>query len=227
MIRLMQVELTRLRWRRAVLSLTAAAVLIPAVVFAAVVLEHAAGLGRGTAAGRAAGRGGQPAAVRPARARAMHQAPRSVGASTARDDVEQACADLVLPQARVVRRAGTTRPAHGVAGGVGCGADRRARHPDAAGGHHLRRPRLELRVDEQPAALRPSSIAGVDEQGAGRARLRVGRLGAGAHGVLDRHVRRRVGARHRPGARARSPPSTHRCSGALSWPAARRSVATR
>ncbi|MDQ4055449.1 MAG: hypothetical protein M3237_22535 [Actinomycetota bacterium] len=36
MIRLLRVELTRLRWRRAVLALTAAAVLIPVMVFAAV-----------------------------------------------------------------------------------------------------------------------------------------------------------------------------------------------
>jgi len=36
MIRMLQVELTRLRWRRAILALTAAAVLIPVVVLAAV-----------------------------------------------------------------------------------------------------------------------------------------------------------------------------------------------
>jgi len=35
-MRLLRVELTRLRWRRAVLVLVAAAVLIPAVIFGAV-----------------------------------------------------------------------------------------------------------------------------------------------------------------------------------------------
>ena len=110
-------------------------------------------------------------------------------ASRGADDVTAACEQLIAgwygnQPLDLVRRA---------RGGRRAGRDPADHHGAAAGRHHVRRPRLEHRLDEQPAAVRAPPRAGLARQG-----LAVGLLAGVARtrrpgGVLDRHVGRRVG----------------------------------
>ena len=82
--------------------------------------------------------------------------------------------------------------------------DQPAGRPDHAGRHHLRRPRLEQRLDEQPAALRAPTTPGLAGQGGGGLRDLAGgqrrrpRPVVGC-GVAARRVPRRPGQRARLG----------------------------
>jgi ABC-2 type transport system permease protein len=98
MIQLMQVELTRLRWRRAVLSLTAAAVLIPAIVFAAVCwnTRPVSEADQQRVEQQIERDSQQPSVQRDLEQCISHPGQWGV---RGRDDIEQACADQILPRA--------------------------------------------------------------------------------------------------------------------------------
>jgi ABC-2 type transport system permease protein len=98
MIQLMQVEVTRLRWRRAVLALTAAAVLIPAIVFAAVCwnTRPVSDAELQKVEQQVAEESQQPYVQR--ELERCQKKPQQYGVPTGAD-VAQACADQVLPRA--------------------------------------------------------------------------------------------------------------------------------
>ena len=168
-----------------------AALVLPAGVAVTTAGAPARSSGR-AARRRAAGRAEDDAAEDPARAGALRRATRRYGPprDTDVDDPAQSrpARSMSLPRSTGTSTASpSTWPGRR---GRRLRARGRARAGDAAaaGRHDLRRPRLEHRVDEQPAALRAPTGAGVDRQGArrraGRAGARRGRAGRVLGGLI-------------------------------------------
>ena len=192
MIRLVRVELTRLRWRRAVLLLLALGVVATAVIFVGVVVNTRSQ----TIDDIAADNG--PQVLQEVERCITH--PRQYSVRKDDPDLQTACENRIAGYYGasvldlVEQRESGSGPAL-----VALLAD----HP-AAGRHDVRRARLEHRLDEQPAALRATSAPGLGRQGH-RGRPGRGDRDAGAPGrLLDRALGGRVGARPAdPGARRR------------------------
>ena len=140
MLRLVRVELTRLRWRRAVMLLLIAAVVIPAIV-AAVTVWNSRPVSDADIAAVARDNAGEIAHC--------EKRPHRYGVDDA-DGCEAA-------DRRLVRRTRAAQPRGPAPREHRSRCRHHPRGAPAPGRHHLRRPRLEHRLDEQPAALRASA----------------------------------------------------------------------
>ncbi len=205
MRRLTGVELTRLRWRRAVLLLLLIAVAVPVVIGVARVWSTRPVSDSEIA--RAAENGASEIAR-------CADRPRQFGLPPGRHR-----AAVHRPDRQLVHRPREAQP--------GQRAHRRLRHrrgrgphrSAAPGRHHVRRPRLEQRLDEQPAAVRAETWADLDRQGAGGHPDGAADRGRRQHGVLARHLGDDEGRATCRSSRARSPtPSSTGCAAPASRP---------